>query len=342
MVLPVKKGISSPVVPNIPKTWDKEWFRTFINSYLSQTDLRNGSGFTASNTTIDTQLPGSVDPSTSPATAANGYLPVLAKGNAVPMVQSNIFNYTSTTTSITFTWPAYTVYRPDGTNFTIIAGSKAITGLTASTTYTAFVYSTEADPMDIIFAPGMVGTPPVLFAPTATQPQLSLAFAQASKLGNIYQGKITGVTPSSGGGGGGGGGGGYGPCPHQEQDFTTRDGGIVTARSLHVNDYLLTPSGWKKIISLTLSPNQEWIGVYCGKNSIVGCTPDHRFIQPDGQEILAKDLKLGTILQGFHHNHCVQGLLVQYEDAYAVRIELEGPHTYYMTENTPLSHNWKA
>lgn len=40
-VLPVKRGISSPAVISIPENWDRQWFRYFIDNFLSGSDIRN-------------------------------------------------------------------------------------------------------------------------------------------------------------------------------------------------------------------------------------------------------------------------------------------------------------
>lgn len=51
MVLPVKRGLSSPAVIGIPQEWDRQWFRYFIDSFLTNADVRNvqsGSGIVVS------------------------------------------------------------------------------------------------------------------------------------------------------------------------------------------------------------------------------------------------------------------------------------------------------
>lgn len=50
-LLPVKQGISAAAVFSIPDSWDKNWFRNFITSYLVNADIRNvasGNGITIS------------------------------------------------------------------------------------------------------------------------------------------------------------------------------------------------------------------------------------------------------------------------------------------------------
>lgn len=40
-ILPVKRGLSSPAVTSIPEQWDRQWFRYFIDNFLSNADIRN-------------------------------------------------------------------------------------------------------------------------------------------------------------------------------------------------------------------------------------------------------------------------------------------------------------
>lgn len=72
-----------------------------------------------------TVVSGSVDPSTSD---------VLMKGSVPPAVTAG-FVFTSTTTSITFTWPALSILQADGSSLMIAAGSQVVTGLAVGTTY---------------------------------------------------------------------------------------------------------------------------------------------------------------------------------------------------------------
>ena len=341
--LPVRKGIRSTAITNIPDTWSKEWFRDFVNRFMVQMDPKNGVGFASSGVNQNTQLTGQVDPSTVPATAASGNMPVLAKGNVMPFAQNQSFTYTSTTTSVTLSWSVYLNYRPDGTSFSVTAGSQTVNGLSANTTYYGYAYVTEANTGAMQFAanlPAQVGTPDILFPSTATQQQLAPGIAAASILGNIYQGKVTGVTPAGGTGGGGGGGGGYGGCPHPRQIVRTRDR-YVQARDLRPGDALLTPDGYREIVSIALLPRHEWISVTFDSGVLVTVTADHRFIQPDDGVVTAGALRLGTIVRGAARPLRVVALELLEEDRDCVALELEAPHVYYFTGDGPLNHNIK-
>lgn len=341
--LPVRKGLRAQAVTNIPETWSREWFRDFINRFLIQLDSKNGVGFASSGVNQNTQLTGQVDPSTVPSTAANGNTPVLAKGNVMPFAQNQLFTYTSTTTSVTFSWASYQNYRPDGTTFTVNAGSQVVNGLTANVTYNGYAYVTEAATGTMQFAanfPAQVGTPDILFPSTATQQQLAPAFAAASILGNVYQGKLVGITPASGSGGGSGGGGGFNGCPHPFQILRTRDG-YRAAFQLRPGDELLTPAGYRAILSITRRLHHEWIEARFDSGAVATVTPDHRFVQPDDGIVRADALRLGTIVRGVARQLRVVELTLVEEDQECVVLELADPHLYYFTDDGPLNHNSK-
>lgn len=324
--LPVKTGISSPIVTNIPEKWSREWMRNFVAHYLNPMDIRSATPLqgliltTAGPTKPASLGPGQINPTVTPTQVSGTQQGVLPLGNVMPMVQNGVFTYTSTTSQIVFTWPSYVVYRPDGVStVTIAAGSETINGLSPSTTYNCYVYSPESDPTQIMFAPGLVGTPQVLFDPTATYAQLAQAFAYASQMSNIFQGKLTAATPASGSGGGGGGGGGFN-CPHPEQPILTPEG-YKPAKELKVGDTILTPDGWTPILYIhPTEPRKDWI---FAQDSLV--TPQHRFV-----------------LQGELVEAHTIGIKVEIlPESSPVGLEIAEPHLYYMYGGGPLSHNLK-
>lgn len=58
-LLPVRQGISAPVVTNIPDQWSAAWFQGFITNFLQYSDTRNAQN------SPDVQITGNID---SPAT----------------------------------------------------------------------------------------------------------------------------------------------------------------------------------------------------------------------------------------------------------------------------------
>lgn len=90
--LPVKRGISSPALINIPEKWSAEWFRSFITQFLVDIDLRNAvtSGIT---------IAGNVSGNNSPQVGT----PVTAGLSPIPnnTVLGNVSGGTATPTALT-------------------------------------------------------------------------------------------------------------------------------------------------------------------------------------------------------------------------------------------------
>ena len=116
------------------------------------------------------------------------------------------FSFTSTTTSITFTWASFNLYRNDMTVQALPpspTGGIAITGLTANTAYYFYPYWDELA-QQLSWATGGAGSPTYAFtAPSVTAAQVQNLVTNVP----LSNGGIAITTPSSGSGGGSGGGG---------------------------------------------------------------------------------------------------------------------------------------
>lgn len=256
------------------------------------------------------------------------------KGSTPPSVPNQQFSYTSTTTTISITWPAMTIYRADGTTLAVSSGSQAITGLTASTTYKFYPYVNDAGGATTVsWATGGtgVGSPAIAYASTGDVVAAATMYAR----GNIPLNSWTGATTASGSGGGGGGGSG---CLHPDTLVMLADGSGREANRLMVGMELLGPYGPVKIARIERRPAKRWITVWLkGWHTV---TPDHRFQLPDTSSVRAEDLKLGQIVAGRGEHLEVTGLSLLRESASLVSIELEAPHLYYLACGA-LSHNPK-
>ena len=119
---------------------------------------------------------------------------------------TNIFTYTSTTTSITWKWVStFTLYGSDGSSITVAANSGGTTfsGLSSSTTYYFGMAVTVATGVCTVYKSDV----------SSGTAQFSAAFIQGTLNGDGNSSiayNVTGATPSSGSGGGSGGGGGGG------------------------------------------------------------------------------------------------------------------------------------
>lgn len=258
---------------------------------------------------------------------------VAATGAVPPFVFNPAFSYTSTTTSISITWSAFTLYRMDGTTVSVSAGTKAVTGLLASHTYSLYPYVPEGA-TTVSWATGYsgaTGSPAICYA-GGSGPAAAAAYNQA----NIPLQSFTAVTPSSGSGGGGGDSIG---CLHPETAVELANGTYMLADHLSVGDELPSPSGPAKIVHINRKSRPTWVRVGFGSHSLI-VTPDHRFLLPENSgEVRAEDLRLGQIIAGRGRHHEVESLSLLKEKARMVSVELDDPHLYYL--NGTLSHNIK-
>lgn len=164
------------------------------------TRAQSGADVTASNVSAGITGQGvlatanNVDPSTAV---------FLSTGSVPPILASGSFTYTSTASSVTLSWAAFTLYRTDGTTIAVSAGSQAITGLSASNTYCVYPYVVDSGGTTgtVSLAAGAIGSPAVLSAAAGSAASQAIAYLRA----NIPVRGLQVSTPASGSGGGGGG-----------------------------------------------------------------------------------------------------------------------------------------
>lgn len=149
--------------------------------------------------------------------------------------------------TITLSFPAITMYRGDGSSFSLSASSFTWTGLSAATTYYFFPFLRTSD-NTVHFACDASPSPSsTLLDPNTTPlnnssgaPNLLYASLNQNQDGRspLYNGHLQATTHSAGGGGGGTSGGGSGVCPEFHTPVTVRGRGMVTVGSVEVGDYL--------------------------------------------------------------------------------------------------------
>lgn len=245
---------------------------------------------------------------------------------STPSSNNGTLSYTSTTTSITWTWTGIVIYRADGSTTSISNGSKAFTGLTAGTPYWFYPYVMETD-LSVNFAGG-ANTAQSLAQGQVMNAQYNIPLSAGSM-------KVT--TPASGTGGGSGGGGGNG-CLHPSQKVWTGRG-MVEADDLVKGDILFTPSGWQAIETLETEDCDDWIEVRLGDGALAWVTLSQPFYRLGTAVAPASELAPGDVLMAQYGEQTVESMRGFEEESFKVIIGLPEPHLFYLYEGGPLIHN---
>jgi hypothetical protein len=182
---------------------------------------------------------------------------------SIATISDYTFSYTSTSTTITWSWGAFNVYCPDGSLYAVAASTGTATtetslsttvsgttpfkwtGLSASTTYyfTPFVKLNSYGTGTVcIMVTGLA-------APTLTQQvQNCQADGYTPCSASIF---VTAATPASGSGGGSGGGSGA-SCFSPNTKVKTQRGDVALMDLVPETDIVLTARGtWKTVASVT-------------------------------------------------------------------------------------------
>jgi len=159
------------------------------------------------------------------------------------------FSYSSTTTSITWSWGAFTIYFPDGSTVSVGSGSQAaFTGLSASNTYYfGMYYDTISGTPVVVKSDVSSGT-----AAESNSQVISVINGDTHVPINI---NVTAATPASGSGGGSGGGG-HNLCFSPNTRIITKRGN-VRFDELQAGDEVFTANNtWRKVSGVIKSHYQ--------------------------------------------------------------------------------------
>jgi hypothetical protein len=270
---------------------------------------------------------------------------VLAKGS-IPPTWNSSFTYTSTPTTITWSWAAVTIYRADGTTTPIPSDSLAITGLTAGTTYFFYPYWDEtAEQLNWVV--GGAGSPS-----NAQTAKTNSAAQQQSLQARIplSQGAIIAATPATGSGGGSGGGSGN--CLRSGTMVLSRDHGTVPIDTCKIGDRILGPGNggvgpqgkhtWTRVVRVEILPADTFVRLHFSNHEILDVTPHHIFTLADGSPMRAERLCLADILVGRFANVTLQKIEVVREQSKKVTVSCAPIHEFYAGKNSAciLTHNY--
>jgi hypothetical protein len=146
---------------------------------------------------------------------------ILNKQGSIVPLQPFTFTYATTTTSVTITWSATTLYRSDGTTITISGGSATYSGLTANATYYMYPYVSIAGlTLNFIAAPS-----------TSQNPVYAI---QAQFDGRSPVSPLSFTTPSSGTAGGSGGDN----CPEASETVDVQGKGSTRVDAVKIGDLI--------------------------------------------------------------------------------------------------------
>ncbi|HKV06312.1 MAG TPA: hypothetical protein VJO53_14545 [Candidatus Acidoferrales bacterium] len=232
---------------------------------------------------------------------------VLMKGS-VPPTWSGAFTYVSTTSSLTWSWSALTIYRADGATTAVPNGSVIVTGLTAATTYYFYPYWDDTAAA-LAWVAGGAGSPA-----NAQTAKTNLAAQQQALQGRIplSQGAIVAATTSSGTGGGSGGG--SGSCLRAGTVVLTKERGTVVIETCKVGEHLRCPAAssapgagrasgesaeaWTRIQRIEVRDADTFIRLHFSNAESLDVTPHHIFTLADGSPMRAERLCLSDVFIG--------------------------------------------
>ncbi len=262
----------------------------------------------------------------------NGYSTLLGSGPVT--IGNGSISYTTTTTSIAFSWAAGTILLADTTNIAYASQASAgCNSLTPGTNYWFYPYYDTIAGI-ITFAFGGTGTG--TFGGAAyTAPSTAGSNIQNAAYHVPYSnGGILIPTPSSGTGGGSGGGN---KCLHPEMELSI-NGTAKFAYDLREADKLLAPGGGTVVETVARKPQSDWIKARLSNGELLLATPSHRLFKADGDTIRMDELTLKSILKADGCFVTVEGLENFEEDAKCVSFSVEG-HVFLARAGGVWQHN---
>jgi len=246
----------------------------------------------------------------------------LLQGSVPPTIPTAGFTYTSTTTTIDWSWVAFSIYRTDAQTISIPLGTQNYSGLSASTNYYFYPYWNLPN-VDL----GWDG-------PFTAKTAAEMAIIQIAYSIPLCTTGVLASTTSSGGGSGGGGGL---SCLHESTlVHTTR--GELGLSDVVAGDVLCGPRGTCALVeAISLVENSQWIMVTLDDDRTFICTPSHVLRSPSGDVIHARDLTIRTVLDGDGRNLAVSCLQALDAPAHCVQLKIAG--SWFCTQPGSVIHH---
>lgn len=186
---------------------------------------------------------------------------LITQGSIIP-TQSFLISFSCTSSSISLSWAAQTLFRSDGSTFTVSSGSQTYSSLSNSTTYYIYPYINV-----LTSAIGFAnGSPPGTSSSSTTATQAY--FDNRSALSPLV---LTTASSGGGGGSGGGSGGGGDTCPEENELVeVSRNGQILQIKVKELDPQTDLLKGWsfqdkkdvyRKVMSVHSSSCAAWYAV---------------------------------------------------------------------------------
>jgi hypothetical protein len=228
----------------------------------------------------------------------------LSGQGSIANVSADTFSYSSTTTSVTWSWTAFTIYCPDGSTISVgTTGSPAaFTGLTLSTTYYFGMYATLNG--DGTATAHVVKSD--VSSGTAVQ-SLAQVVQVVNADGNVpIWVNRTAATPASGTGGGSGGGGSM-SCFSPNTRVKTQRGDIPIVDVKPGEDYSPNARGTKRVVTAVTCRDYDGPALDMGNDELV--TPEHLFLH-EGKWVRVDSLGLYPVV---HYKGTIHNLHIETE-----------------------------
>lgn len=271
----------------------------------------------------------------------------IAKQGSISVTYTGTLTYTSTDSSITWSWNINARRTDSGMTVNNYNSSQTVTGLSQNTHYNHYPFIDEINQLVTMVATGGTGTPSWAHSGT------NIAWTQEQARGDHFPLSATpmdGLTAPTGGGGGGSGGGVGGSCLRDDVLVRERVRGDIAVRELVIGDWVQcpiaedTPEGWVRVIDVHRSEGNEWVHSFFNCDDWLPTTCGHPFTLEDGTRRRAAQLSLEDPIPcitgiAFLHDHNIKKYL-----AGKVRVGVKSKaHVFYAGMKKPqiLQHNFE-
>jgi hypothetical protein len=263
----------------------------------------------------------------------------LTKTGSTPPSYSDSFTYTSTTTSITWSWTNLVVLRSDGSSFPIPNSSQAITGLTANTTYYFWPFFDEIT-MTLLWVTGgtrSAGSPAIAFTS-----KNNIEAQQQSLSPHVPLSAVAMPGATTAAGSGGGSGGGSGSCLTVDMKLLSKLRGVIRAGDAELGEEIAGRTSWTKIVRHELKSQNIFIRVETDIGESIEVAPTHPFTLANGD---VRPAELLTVLDVLIWKKGATGIksihVVRKTSGQKVVMTCEPEHELWAGEKEPvlLAHN---